>query len=171
MNSSWDHKKMTLAFTGHRPPKLGGYESAAINRVKTFAYDYLKKASPKKVISGMALGWDTAVARAAIKLKIPLIAAVPFAGQESKWRLRDQEMYRYLLQYASIVHVVSPDGYSPEKMQIRNQWMVDNCDVLVALWNGSDGGTANCIEYAQGKKPVVNLWEAWDAKIRACSDA
>jgi uncharacterized phage-like protein YoqJ len=34
-------------------------------------------------------------------------------------------------------------------MQIRNEWMVDRCDKLIAVWDGSKGGTGNCVDYAK----------------------
>ena len=40
-------------------------------------------------------------------------------------------------------------------MQLRNQYMVDNSDLVLAIWNGKEsGGTWNTIKYArkQGKK-------------------
>src|SRR5688572_6694991 len=161
---------MIYAFTGHRPPKLGGYSDKARNDVGRFASEFLKRTKPKRVISGMALGWDIAIARAALRRGIPLVAAIPFTGQESKWRWVDQVKYREILQEATHVHVASPGGYAVEKMQIRNEWMVDNCDKLIALWDGSDGGTANCIRYAQSlKRPesfIVNLWDEWNEKGR-----
>jgi len=47
-------------------------------------------------------------------------------------------------------------------MQTRNIWMVDNCDLVLALWDGSDGGTGNCIKYANKiGKPIVNLWDKY----------
>ena len=49
--------------------------------------DYLERARPDAVISGMALGWDQAVARATADLGIPWVAAITFEGQESKWPL------------------------------------------------------------------------------------
>lgn len=47
--------------------------------------------------------------------------------------------------------VVCGGGYSPEKMQRRNAWMVDHCDFLLACWDGSPGGTGNCMAYARAK--------------------
>jgi hypothetical protein len=44
-------------------------------------------------------------------------------------------------------------------MQVRNQRMIDQCELLLALWNGSSGGTGNAIAYATFlNKPYVNLW-------------
>lgn len=34
-------------------------------------------------------------------------------------------------------------------MQKRNEYMVDLADRVIAVWDGSKGGTANCIKYAE----------------------
>ena len=34
-------------------------------------------------------------------------------------------------------------------MQKRNEYMVDLADVVIAVWDGSNSGTGNCIKYAQ----------------------
>ena len=36
-------------------------------------------------------------------------------------------------------------------MQRRNEYMVDKADTLIAVWNGTSGGTANCVKYAKKK--------------------
>lgn len=147
---------MKLAATGHRPSKLGGLD--VTDRLRRLARDYLVTSRPDEVISGMALGWDMAWAEAALELGIPLIAAVPFRGQEVRWPDSAQRRYHSVLRRAEVV-IVSNGGYSPFKMQARNRWMVERCDKVVALWNGSPGGTANCIAIANVlTKPVDNLW-------------
>ena len=52
---------------------------------------------------------------------------------------------------------MSQDPYAVWKMQKRNIWMVDQSNVVVAVWNGEkSGGTYNCIKYAiEKKKPVL----------------
>ena len=50
------------------------------------------------------------------------------------------------------------DIYHPAKMQKRNEFMVDNCDILIALWNGTSGGTKNCINYAKKKENVQIIY-------------
>lgn len=155
--------KVVLAGTGHRPDKLGGYSPVVAARLVDLARAALLKYQPDEVISGMALGWDTALALAAIELGIPLIAAVPFEGQERKWRPEQQEQFRSILALASSVVIVSPGGYAVWKMQTRNEWMVDRATGLLALWNGSGGGTGNCIEYARTRQiEIINLWAAWE---------
>lgn len=151
---------MIIAGTGHRPDKLGGYGHKPLVHLVNLAEDWLEENKPEKVISGMALGWDYALACAAFNLDIPIIAAVPFKGQESRWPDESQRNYRALLKECEQVVYVCEDGYAVWKMQKRNEWMVDNCDVVLAMWNGSPGGTANCVRYAEkAGKPIVNLWE------------
>jgi len=152
----------TVAFTGHRPAKLGGYGTDAQERLIGLATYFLSVTRPLKVISGMALGWDQAVAEASIMLHIPVIAAIPFKGQESKWPRDSRYWYNELLTHCAHIEIVSPGGYSPAKMQVRNEWMVDRGDVLTALWDGSDGGTANCYHYAERQdKKIINLWDTY----------
>jgi uncharacterized phage-like protein YoqJ len=84
-------------------------------------------------------------------------------GQECQWPKQSQIQYNQILLKASNVIVVSDGGYDNWKMQVRNEYLVDHCDVLVALWDGSSGGTGNCISYAYKKnKKIINLWEIKD---------
>lgn len=140
----------TVAFTGHRPDKLGGYgENPLQSWVRNQMRDRLQALKPGMVISGMALGVDQWAAEICIELALPFTAAIPFEGQEGKWPLNSQLHYRKLLEEATLKHVVSPGGYAAWKMHKRNQWMVDTCSTLIAIWDGSSGGTAGCVEYAK----------------------
>lgn len=150
---------MIVAGTGHRPDKLGGYTDEASKRLQSLAEFWLRNVNVEGVISGMALGWDQALAWAAVELNIPFYAYIPFVGQEKAWPKQSQSEYHLLLDHAHAVKECSEPGYAVWKMQHRNKCMVDDALVVLALWNGSDGGTANCIEYAKKQnKQVVNLW-------------
>jgi uncharacterized phage-like protein YoqJ len=158
----------TIAVTGHRPDKLGGYDEVTRTRVVDFAVQELKKRAEGTdlVITGMALGWDMAVAEACVRLEIPFEAALPFASQAILWPYASQERWRYLRDRAARVVNVCEDGYAAWKMQKRNEYMVDRLtgadDLLLALWNGSPGGTANCIGYAIKRgKAVGHVWSDW----------
>ncbi len=154
---------MIIAGSGHRPGKLGGYSKKARDLLVKIAEDWLKvHPEVDTVISGMALGWDQALAIAAIKTGKKLTAAVPFSGQEKIWPKESQEIYRRILDQADEVLIISEGGYSPEKLQARNEWMVDHTDLILAMWDGSRSGTERCIKYAQAKNiPVVNLYDKW----------
>jgi uncharacterized phage-like protein YoqJ len=147
---------MIISFTGHRLDKLPNKETGYNLPNPTYNYvcqeieKNLKLLNPEKAISGMALGVDQWGAFISHRLGIPFIAAVPFEGQEKKWPAKSQKIYHKLISLAAEVIIVSPGGYSVEKMQIRNQFMVDRCDKLIAIYNGDkSGGTANCVNYGK----------------------
>ena len=67
-----------------------------------------------------------------------------------------------LLALSDDVVVISPGGYEPWKMQVRNEWTVDQCDVLLAIWDGSRCGPANCCWCVERvERPIENLWGEW----------
>lgn len=151
---------MIIAATGHRPEKLGGYTWQVRAKLMQVATEYLAfQPRVSEVISGMALGWDMAVAHAALNLGLPFVAAVPFPGQERRWPAETQAYYRKLLDRAAQVVTVSP-AYSDIAFQERNEWMVDYSHRIVALYDGSPGGTRNCVVYARAKgRTIDNLWK------------
>lgn len=155
---------MVVAGTGHRPDRLGGYADTVHRRLVTVASRWImEQDKPLRIISGMALGWDQALAQAAFDLRIPFDAYVPFRGQEAKWPKYAVQRYKFLLDKAKEVKYISSPGYSGLKMHLRNEAMVDACNVVLALWNGKpEGGTYSCIEYAKTKdKPIINLWDRY----------
>lgn len=151
---------MIVAFTGHRPDKLGGYKLPNPTYIKICqALDKtLSELKPDKAISGMALGIDQWAANICIKLNIPFIAAIPFVGQEGKWPESSQKTYHALLSKAAEKVIVCDGSYEIQKMQIRNEWMVNRCDLLIGVWDGTKGGTGNCIEYAKSvNKDILRI--------------
>ena len=56
--------------------------------------------------------------------------------------------------------MVSNGPYTSAAMQVRNEWMADHCDVLLALWNGTPGGTANCLRYFTQRHPRKQAYRA-----------
>ncbi len=167
---------MIICGTGHRPPKLGGYTVDVFDRLVGLAEEYLSEqeallmldpdnSQPEltKVISGMALGWDMALAQACVNLHVEWTAAIPFNGVQSRWPSESIKIWSDLLDQADVVHYVSEGGYAAYKMHKRNEWMVNHSDKVVALYSGDPlGGTAACLHYAKSKgKTVDNLWTQW----------
>jgi uncharacterized phage-like protein YoqJ len=144
--------EVILAVTGHRPDKLWGYDyrHPKWQALKEILKQKILQYGATKVISGMALGVDTVFALAAIELGIPVAAAIPCRNQERAWRPESQKLYHEILNHPLVTkYLVTDAPYRAELMQIRNEWMVDRCDRLIAVWNGTPGGTANCIAYAK----------------------
>lgn len=141
---------MILAWTGHRPERLGGYNPNPLqDRVRGAIHGVLVAVQPDLVITGMALGVDQWVAEACVRMGIPFVAAVPFPEQAGKWPLAAQQHWLKLIQLATRVHMVR-SVYDADVYQERNEWMIENCHKLAAVWNtGTDGGTYHAVRYAQ----------------------
>jgi uncharacterized phage-like protein YoqJ len=101
-------------------------------------------------------------AETCVELGIPFVAALPCDGWGDQWTsITARERHRALLHKAKEIHVVSPGPYKPWKMQRRNEWMVDHCTRLLAVFDGSPGGTYNCLAYAaEVKRETIYLpWQ------------
>lgn len=159
-----------VAFTGHRPDKLGFYgrvnplrdrlKEKLARRLGQLREQYREQHRDLRCISGMALGFDQWAAEVCVLVGVPFTAAIPFAGQESRWPPQSQATYKALLERAAEVVIVSPGAYAPLKMQIRNEWMTNRCNLLLGAWDGTAGGTANCVRHAKSiGRPWENLLE------------
>ena len=158
---------MNISFTGHRPNKLpGGYDACAYYLaipIHNVIRDLHNKHGIEKVYCGMALGFDQAVAEMCVNMRVKVVACVPCNNYEVKWPSYSQEKYQQLLadieSQGGEIRVLQ-DKYSPQCLQLRNIYMVDNADIVIACWDGTTGGTANCIKYAESKgKEVINIWD------------
>ena len=151
---------MIISFTGHRD--LGGFNipSPIYNNVSERIEAKLIELKPTKILTGMAIGTDTLAANIAIKLNIPFDAIIPFNGQDQIWPEAAKKEYRRLLELASEKVVVSSGNFTAYKMQVRNEYLVDNCDKLIAVIRKDciKGGTHNCIIYAiKQKKEIIYI--------------
>lgn len=151
-------------FTGHRPEKLDISIEELETKLKV-AIDEAIKDGFTTFITGMAPGTDLIAGKVVLDLNntsIKLICASPFPNHirllSDDWK----EIYRCLLDNATEVHYVS-DEYSKRCFHLRNKWMVDRSDMVIAVYNGTRGGTRNTILYANKKGvPVRQLLEARD---------
>lgn len=155
----------SVAVTGHQPFLLGGYGDEIASRLQSLARSWLKNNEPREVVSGLAAGWDTAVAEAAIKEGISLVSALAYRGQADHWPEDAKRQQDRLIEKSSHVYV-----YADEKehgcYSRRDKWVLDRADMVLALWSGVDGGTARAIAHAQERnKPIVNLWLEWESSL------
>ncbi len=152
---------MILGVTGHRSVR------SDMPRATALAASYLRVIEPTVVLTGMAIGWDQAVAEACVHLGIPFRAYLPGDWQASRWPPAVRQRYEELLWMADSSVMCCTGPYDPQALQIRNMAIVDDCDLLLAMWNGMHlGGTWNAIEYATERRAVprrmVNAWERWN---------
>lgn len=159
-----------VAGTGHRPPRLGLPYGPAGNRPLTafVGVELARLPGVSGVVSGMAAGYDQALAHAAVLLGLPLVCALPFGGQDNAWPADARRRYHALLARAREVVVVSPGGWASRadnwKFAARDRWMVDRAGLVLALLDDQGGrsGTGVTVAYARERGvPVLNLWPAW----------
>ena len=154
---------MTACFTGHRPNKLGGYKTP--NKI----YNVIKNILDLSVDRAISLGYDTFISGGALGVdqwaldvlfgkRCRVIIARPFPSQDCRWPLESQKIYREMILKADEVVDVCEDPYESWKMQKRNEWMVDKSNLVIAVWDGSNGGTGNCVKYAKAlNKEIWNV--------------
>lgn len=140
-----------VAITGHRPEKILNQDWVH----KTLA-GVLQELEPEKLIQGMAAGVDLLSAVVAHECGIPFLSARPWAGHSP--RVQDSNLYAWAIDNsAEVVNVDPAQHYAgPWVYQKRNEYMVDHATIVVAVWDGSSGGTKNCVMYAKRRKvPLV----------------
>ena len=154
-------QNMKVAATGHRPNKLqNDYDGTGpmSKWIKKEINNILDKHSPTMLISGMALGVDMLFAEIAIERKLDLLAAIPCKGQEKVWPKKSQDRYNKILSYENCEKVYVNEKYSGWAMQQRNEYMVDSCGLLLAVWDGTTGGTCNAVQYAKKvNKEIIRI--------------
>lgn len=149
---------MIIGVTGHRDVEQEPGELLGFARLSVAL---MQQRGVTEIITGVARGWDLAVARAAFDAGVPYCAAIPFAGQPDKWSPHDQVEWAQAVNRAARMIVV---GSAPLDVfyQKRNCWIVDNSQELWSLWSGRSGGTAHCVLYAEQMGTTVRpLWEPW----------
>ena len=178
---------ITVCFTGHRPDKLGGYDwsspknKSIMAKLRDTIVEEINSTDEKQFhfICGGALGIDQMAFDIVQDIKCNTLKlnpisilteiALPFLKQEVKWQESSRLKWRKQLNTADKVTRVDmleeykikgyeEDIYYPAKMQKRNEYMVNNSDVIIAVWNGTKGGTYNCVRYAKQKgREIIRL--------------
>lgn len=155
-----------IALTGHRPNNLAGYllshpfYQQLRQILMEIIEDHLQKYDTIICHCGMALGADTIWAEAIANMRhrypsrVLFVAHIPCLNQESKWSTDAQQHYHELLKHKDDA-IIYAKSYTPTCMQKRNIGMINDVDLLIAIWDGSRGGTANCV--AAAKKQDISI--------------
>lgn len=134
--------------TGHRPQGLTEEQAAFAKRALMACGRQLKRDfGTVEAISGMALGVDTWWAMAALNLKLDLAAYIPFPQQPEPWSASDQFRWTKLREKANR-EVICGDEFSVRLLHIRNDAMIKDADLAIAVWSPSQlrGGTASAVQ-------------------------
>lgn len=149
---------MIISVTGHRDVEQEPGELLGFARLSVAL---MQECGVTEIITGMARGWDLAIARAAFDAGVPYCAAVPFPGQADLWSAHDQIEWAWATKRAGRQVVL---GKLPLDIFYtrRDQWIVDECDELWALDSGRYSGTHKTVLYAEKVgRTVLPLWEPW----------
>jgi hypothetical protein len=139
-----------VSVVGHRQlgaPWLDVYVSRQCGRILARA----RAAHPDVVaVSALAVGADTLFAEAAVALGIPLEVVRPFARYEEDFAAghalaRYRALRRAARAEARLAYAIRSDAAYAAAMD----WIVDGCDLLVAVWDGSAGVTGSAVRRAE----------------------
>lgn len=159
-----------IAVSGHRPPKLGGYGKNPLSdwvssQLKSSLEAFILKHENIALYTGMAQGADQKAAFEAAMLRraypgrvIRIIAAVPSPQQPERWPQAAKDHWKHILDnYADEVHLTASE-HSPWVNFHRNRFIVSNCQLLIAVWDGSDGGTKHAVDEAmRSRQPIWRI--------------
>jgi len=143
---------MNTAFiTGHR---FIDYQiiHQGINQLTNLALDR----GITNFLTGMALGTDLLAAQIWIERQLSWEAIRPCGDQCNEWTWKQQERYYKLLNKATKQKTLY-SHYSKGVMQARDQYLVDNSQLCLAVWDGKQsGGTFLTIKMARkAQLPII----------------
>jgi len=150
----------TCCFTGHRPEKLHLPE-AIVREQLSYAIDAAIREGHTRFLTGMSRGVDLWAAQEVIRRQkeypqLRLVACIPYQDFEKGWGLSWQRVYRQVLEACEEIHIFSR-AFSMESFSLRNRYMVEHAALVIAVFGGEKGGTANTVRYAKkcGRRILV----------------
>lgn len=149
---------MNVCFTGHRPKDFGGWNAPAPQHVLDWLEEkidnLIKLKGNVNFISGAAQGIDQWAAEIVLRKKeenknVRLTMAMPYNDFGDNWPTTAKMHLNSINNKADKVVYVHKGSYTDSYLlQMRNEWMVNHSQLVLAVWNGSLGGTRNCVMYA-----------------------
>lgn len=154
-------RQISCCFTGHRPGKLPWrYNEAdrrclALKRRVADAAEAAYQEGYRHFLCGMALGCDLYFCEAALSLRerfpdVTVEAAIPCPSQADAWAPEQRARYRRLVEACDFETLVSA-RYTATCMQRRDRYMVDHASLLIAVFDGTPGGTRYTMQYAMSR--------------------
>lgn len=170
-----NNSKTSVFFAGHRPMQLWGDYAPFSNTDKKiskhhFRYKHISliiqilniyiRKGIKTFIVGGTQGFDLLCAECILKIKkrhnISLVVAKPFSKHGIQWPKEIEERFKYICKHADSVINVSLGDYSPTKMALRNQWLIDNADYGIIMWDEKHSGEIfSCMKYSKKRNKTI----------------
>jgi uncharacterized phage-like protein YoqJ len=172
-----------LLITGYKPQEL------QIFKKDDPALHFIKKAIQKRllalldehnglewiVISGQ-LGVELWAAETAYDLqsdypKLKVAVLTPFLEQEEKWSDQNKEYYEFILSQANHIDSITKKKYeSPLQLRLKNQFVVDKSDGLLAVYDEEGPGSPQYIiemarKKAEEKDYPIHIIDSYDLQV------
>lgn len=149
----------TCVFTGHRELSTDFSKKKLKEAVKT-----LITRGVDTFLCGMAMGFDLIAAETVLSLKrknpdVKLVACIPCIGQEKYFSKADQKRYVTAVNKAD-EKVILSDSYYRGCMQVRDKYMAERGDVMIAYCKKEEGGaayTVRCFQKAHPENEIIFL--------------
>lgn len=152
-----------VAGTGPRPLKIADQQTK--DEVARWIYDRLTQLPVEQVLSGMAEGFDEALAKVAIHLKLPTVAVLPSASYgkyywgENSLTGRDRlGEFDELIEQCDYIEQVRSHHMFGAANRDRNAWLVKHADLFLTLdWQNSKG-TQHCLRLARQAGKMIEAF-------------
>jgi len=89
-----------------------------------------------------------------------LLLILPCIEQDANWSEMQKNAYNFTLEAADEI-IYTSDAYTKGCMAVRNRYLAENCDMLIAYVGRSNSGSAQTVRMAEkcGKR-IYNLYQA-----------
>ena len=158
-----------VAFTGYRPQKL---PFQCCQQIQSLLQQQLQQAILSAAAHGYTIylngcmsGWDILAAETVILLQrthpqLSCITIAPFKRQyfanenwASEWKARALAVYK-----KSDQSFYMSENYTKGIYYARDRYLVDHASLIIAYYDGKNGGTQYTLDYAaKQKKEIVNI--------------
>ncbi len=156
---------MRIGVTGHRALEQAVRQSVDEELEGLFSYltSLPSRDGRRGAVSSLAIGADQLFAEAALRHGIPIEVVVPFASFiEDFAEGSERDSYERLLSAAASTTRLPWEERSSGAYLAGGLWVVDHCDLLIAIWNGEKaagvGGTGDVVDYSRDAgKPCIHM--------------
>ena len=156
---------LRVGVTGHRvlEERTGRWVARQLDGLFSFLAALPPSAAHGRAVSSLAIGADQIFAEAALRYGIPVDVVIPFASFIEDFAAgSERDSYERLLSAAASTTRLPWEECSTGAYLAGGAWVVDHCDLLVAIWDGEEaagvGGTGDVVEYSRDAgRPCVHM--------------